>query len=189
MAHEDTGDLNKLWQDQPAEKVPMTLEDIRNRASRLEKRVGRRNLREYAAAVVVLVVCIALGLREKNVIVLIGSGLMVLGTLYVVYHLHRYGTVRPMPSDLGLKDCLDFHRAELVRQRDLLRSVWWWYLLPFVPALALILIGRAIERPDRWLRALGMAAVFVATFIIVGKLNERVARRLQGRLDDIDRAR
>ena len=71
----------------------------------------------------------------------------------------------------------------------MIRSVWWWYLLPFVPGLALILIGRAIERPDRWLRALGVAAVFAATFIIVGKLNERVARKLQRRIDDLDQAR
>jgi|KBSMisStandDraft_5_1062788.scaffolds.fasta_scaffold07470_2 hypothetical protein len=189
MAFEDTKDLNRLWQEQPAEEVRMKLEDTRARALKLKNRGDRRNLREYAAAVVVLVACIAWGLREKNVVVIIGAGLMVLGTLYVVYHLHRYGTVRSMPSDLGLKDCLDFHRAELVRQRDLLRRVWWWYLLPFVPAWALILIGRLIEHPDRWLRALGAAAIFAASFIVIGKLNERAARRLQSGIEDLDRAR
>jgi NaMN:DMB phosphoribosyltransferase len=97
MDHEDLSDLNKLWQDQPAEKVPMTVEDIRNRAGRLEKRVGWRNLREYAGAVFTLAICIALATREKNVTVLIGGGLIVLATLYIVYHLHRFGTVRSMP--------------------------------------------------------------------------------------------
>jgi hypothetical protein len=189
MAHDDQSGLNRLWQEQAREEVHMAIEDIRNRARKMKKTGDRRNWREYAAAVFVVGACGFLATRESNVIVLIGSGFMVLGTFYVVYHLQRFGSVRSMPSDLGLKDCLDFHRAELVRQRDLLQSVWWWYLLPFVPGLALILIGRAIERPDRWLRALGAAAVFVATFVMIGKLNERVARKLQGRIDDVDQAR
>ena len=189
MAHESLSDLNKLWRDQPTEEVRMAIKDIRNRASKLEKKIGWRNLREYVAAAVVVIVCIALGAREKNVTVLIGGGLLALGTLYVVYYLYRFGTVRSMPSDLGLKDCIDFHRAELVRQRDLLRSVWWWYMLPFVPGWALILFGRAIERPDRRWAAFGVAVAIVVMCIIVGKLNGRVARRLQQRIDGLDQAR
>ena len=189
MAHDDQSDVNRLWQDQPAEKVPMTVEDIRSRAGRLEGKVDRRNLREYAGAAFVLITCVVFGWREKNVTVLIGGASMMLAAAYIAYHLHRFGAVRSMSSDLGSKDCLNFHRAELVRQRDLYLGVWRWYLLPLVPGSALILIGRAIERPDRWLRALGVAAVFAATLIIIGKLNERVARRLQQRIDSLDQAR
>ena len=43
--------------------------------------------------------------------------------------------------------CLEFHRSELVRQRDLLRSVWWWYLLPFVPGMLLIPVGSSLDDP------------------------------------------
>jgi hypothetical protein len=189
MAHEDLSDLNKLWQDQPAERLPMTVEDIRNRAGRLGKKVGWRNLREYAGAAFVVLACVAFGWREKNVTVLIGAAFMVLATAYIVYHLHRFGAVRPMPADLGLRDCLDFHRAELVRQRDLYLGVWRWYLLPMVPGWALIMIGRAIERPDRRLFTLGSTMVFLVLLIVLGKLNERIARRLQGRIEDLDRAR
>jgi hypothetical protein len=189
MTHEDLSDLNKLWQDQPAERLPMTVEDIRNRGGRLEKKVGWRNLREYAGAAFVVIGCAAFGWREKNVTVLIGAAFMVLGTLYVVYHLHRFGAARSMPSDLGLTDCFDFHRAQLVRQRELLRGVWWWYLMPMVPGWALIMIGRAIERPERRLLALGATAVFVVTYVVIGKLNERGARLLQEWIDSLDRAR
>ena len=189
MARDEQSDLNKLWQDQPAGKVPMTVEDIRNRAGRLEKKTGWRNLREYAGAAFVLTTCVAFGWREKNVTVLIGAAFMVLATAYIVYHLHRFGAVRSMPSDLGLKDCLDFHRAELVRQRDLYLGVWRWYSLPMVPGWALIMIGRAIERPDRRLFALGSTILFLVLLIVLGKLNERVGRRLQGRIEDLDRAR
>jgi len=189
MAHDDQNDIHRLWQDQPAEKALMTVEDIRNRAGRLESKVGSRNLREYAGAAFLLIACVVFGWREKNVTVLIGGAFMMLAAAYISYHLRRFGAVRSMPSDLGLKDCLNFHRAELVRQRDLYLGVWQWYLLPLVPGAALILIGRVVEHPERKWLTLGVALGFVATVVILGKLNERVARRVQGRIDDLDRAR
>ena len=190
MAHDDFGsDLNRLWQDQPAEEVSMTLDDIRARARKMERTVNRRNLREYAAALFVVVALGVITWREANVVVIAGSVLVVLGTLYVVYHIHKWGTARSMPADLAVTDCLEFHRAELVRQRDLLRSVWTWYLLPLVPGVGVMIVGRAIERPDRRLLSLG-AAVFVAgTFFGIGKLNEHVARKLQRKIDGLDQAR
>lgn len=186
MAHDDLGGL---WRNQPTEEADLPIEDIRNRARRLERRVGRRNLREYAGAAFVLIGCAVFGWRERNVTVLIGAAFMVLAAAYIVYHLHRFGAMRSMPADLGLKDCLDFHRAELVRQRDLYLGVWRWYLLPMVPGWALIMIGRAIERPDRRLFALGSTTVFLGLLIVLGKLNTRIARRLQGRIDNLDRVR
>ena len=189
MAHEDTGDLNKLWQHQPTEEVPMTLEDIRNRARRWQRKVGRRNLLEYAGALFVIVTTSVRLWYETNLVMVTGGVLLMLGTLYVVYHLHRWGSARSMPADAALMDCLGFHRAELVRQRDLLRGVWWWYLLPFVPGSALLIIGRAIERPDRRLLALGVTAAFVVSFTLVGKLNEYGARKLQRAIDALDQAR
>ena len=105
------------------------------------------------------------------------------------YQLHKRGSARLMPADLALTNCLDFHRTELVRQRDLLQSVWWWYLLPFVPGVALIVIGRAIERPDRQVLAAVVAAIAALTFVGVGKLNEHAARKIQQKIDTLDRAR
>ena len=69
---------------------------------------------------------------------------------------------------------LEFTRSELVRQRHLLRGVWWWYLLPFVPGMLLIHVGYSLEHPESWyLRAVG---IFVAvTFVGIGLLNQRVA--------------
>jgi len=189
MAPENPIDVNRIWQGQPTEGTSMSLDEMRDRVRRMKKKGDWRNAREYAGAALLLVLVAVFGAREHNVTVLIGSGLMALAAVYVVYHLHRFGTVRRMPPDIGLRDCLDFHRTELVRQRDLLRSVWWWYLLPFVPGAALIFIGRAIERPDR--RVLGAvgAVVFAATFVGVGLLNAWGARKIQRAIDTLDQAR
>ena len=46
-------DLKNLWQGQNVEATRMTLEEIRQKAAKFQKRIRNRNLREYAAAVVV----------------------------------------------------------------------------------------------------------------------------------------
>lgn len=190
MTHDDPGrDIKGLWQSQSEEEGRMSLDEIRRRSRRLEKIVGRRNFREYAAALLILIIVGVIGPRETNVVVAIGGTLIALGALYVVYYLHKRGSARSIPADLAVRDCIDFHRSELVRQRDLLRSVWFWYLLPFVPGTAMILIGRAVERPDRRVLALVMSVVFVLGAVVVGKLNERGARRLQRIIDGLDQAR
>jgi len=96
--------------------------------------------------------------------------------------------MRVVVPEHGAMSCLEFHRSEIVRQRDLLRSVWW-YLLPPAPGVLLIAVGPALERPELWAVALGAVSVIAVTFAGIGLLNQRVARKLQRRIDDLDAAR
>src|SRR5262245_55003578 len=182
MSTEDPrNDLNQIWRDQPVEEVGVTLEQIRLRADTLATKIGRRNRREYIAAAFVIAFFGLSSLWGQNALVAGGGLLVVPGTLYVVYHLHKRGSVRSMPAELGLSDCLAFPRAELIRQRDLLQSVWWWYLGPLVPGMVLMFIGWATVRPTVGLFVL---TLFVAvTFVGIGALNQYAARRIQQRID------
>jgi len=47
-------DIRDVWQNQPVENTPMPLEEIRRRARQFEKRIGRRNVREYIGAAVTI---------------------------------------------------------------------------------------------------------------------------------------
>lgn len=163
----------------------MSAQEVRRLAEKFERTVSRRNRREYVAAAFVIVWFGVWAWFARSALVAVGCWLVVLAALYLVYHLHRHGAVRRPPEEPGLTTCIDFHRSELVRQRDLLRSVWWWYLLPFVPGLFLILIGSSPERSGRWAGGLLIAVTFVG----IGLLNQRVARKLQRRADDLDAAR
>lgn len=49
------------------------------------------------------------------------------------------------PQDRLYRQAIDAHGAELVRQRDALRSAWLWYIGPLLPGLALFLWGRQQE--------------------------------------------
>jgi hypothetical protein len=177
-------DVQRLWRDQPSEEVQMSAQEVRAMAETFERVVSRRNRREYAAASFVVVWFGLWAWFAESGITALGCWLVVLGALWVVFHLQRRGATRGTGEQEIMMSCLEFYRSELIRQRDLLRSVWWWYLLPFVPGLLLISVGNSLEG---WaLLAPGFAAV---TFVGIGLLNQRVARQLQRRLDDLDAVR
>ncbi len=49
-------DAKTLWRKQPSEETVVTLDNIRDRAEKFQSRVRRRNMRDYLAALVVVVV-------------------------------------------------------------------------------------------------------------------------------------
>jgi hypothetical protein len=177
-------DVQRLWREQPSEEVHMSAQEIRGLAEKFERTISRRNRREYAASAFVVVWFSVWAWFAESGVTAVGCWLVVVAALWVVLHLYRRGAAQWTTGEQEVMSCLEFHRSELVRQRDLLRSVWWWYLLPFVPGLILISVGNSLEG---WaLLAPGFAVV---TFAGVGLLDQRVARQLQRRVDDLDAVR
>jgi hypothetical protein len=182
-------DINRLWQSQGAQEPSMSLEAIRARARKLDSQIFWRNLREYVGAAVVLAVFPWMAWTATDPIARLGAVLISIATLYVVYQLHAQGTTSPLPADIGETSAVAFHRAQLERERDLLQSVWRWYLLPFAPGMATILLGTLLRRPDRWTTTLAAAIFIVLVTIAIGVLNRRVARQVQRTIDELDRTR
>jgi hypothetical protein len=184
-------DIRNLWREQKTEES-VTLDDIRRRATKFQKRIRDRNLVEYIAAAFVVVLFGLYVWLLAGMLVKIGSALCIVGSLFVVWQLHRRASAEPVP-DAAL---LDFHRRALVRQRDALRSVWLWYLAPFVPGVALMILGRWFQSHASW-RTLARdhevilmaAAVVFLIFLAVWLLNVAAAAKLDRRIDDLDRMR
>jgi cobalamin biosynthesis protein CobD/CbiB len=72
-------DPKTLWQEQPVEEMTMSLEDVRNRISTLEKKVRKRNLVGGFATVVVLFSCAYFAVVLPNVVERIGAVLTIVG--------------------------------------------------------------------------------------------------------------
>ena len=177
------GDLRALWQSQSRGEATISLEEIRSRARRLERIVARRNLREYVAAAIVTPAFGWIMWVGPSGTIRIGAGLIIAATVFFVYQLHVRGSAMSLAADLGLSSSLDFHRAQLERQRDLLRSVWSWALLPFVPGFLVLQIGLALALPARTARFIVIGVVFLVLLVGLYALNRRVAARIQQRLD------
>ena len=184
-----TLDPKHAWQNSaPVAEAP-SLAEVRAGANKFYRKVHRRNLIEYAACAFVVVAFGSYVFTLPHILQKIGSAWIVLAAFYAAWQLHRRGSAIS-PAAAGQMPIYDFLRAQLVRQRDALKSVFWWYMLPFIPGLAMILIGNGMETPAgqgppiwvRWLALAVMAGVFAG----IWWLNQRVARKLQRHIDEID---
>ena len=176
-------DLQALWQSQSRGEDTISLDEIRSRARRLERVVARRNLREYvAAAIVIPVFGLTVWVGPSDTI-RFGAGLIIAATVFVVHHLHKRGAAQSPPTDLALRASIDFHRVQLERQRDLLRSVWSWALLPLMPGFLVLQLGLALALPARTARFIVIGVSYVVLAVGLHALNRHVAARIQQRLD------
>ena len=178
-----SNDIRNVWQNQPVENTPMPLEEIRRKARQFEKRITHRNLREYVGAAIGIAAYIYYFFKFDSPVVRAGCVLVIAGVLYVVVQLYKRASPGEMPADLAFTASLDFHRRELVRQRDLLRSVWRWYLGPLVPGLVVFAAGLT---PPRGAVAVINALPFLLIFGLIMWLNHRAAERLDRRIAELD---
>ena len=183
LSDPDLNDPRSLWQSQEDERMTLTLEEVRQRAARLEGRIYWRNLREYVAGAIVIA---ALGVRlwHSQGWRLAPPVLLIAGTGYVMFQIHRRGATRSLPVDVDLKASLDFHIRELERQRNALRTVWLWYLLPFVPGFVAEIVMSAVDRGVTW-PLIAFGAALPLMFIGIWKLNESGARKLDRRIQEL----
>jgi len=177
--------LRILWQGQKVEGTRMSLEEIRQKAGAFQKRIRNRNLREYGAAAIVFG---WFGYNLWRVPELrLGSALILAATAYMVWQLHARGASKTVPEAMALTPCVEFHRRELERQRDLLRDIWRWYLLPFVPGLVVFVWGSVRHvTGGQWVNAAPFAVLCAMFFVFVGRLNRRAADKLQRQIDELE---
>jgi hypothetical protein len=120
----------------------------------------------------------------------VGDWVSIAGMLYVVYQLHRRGSAKTVATDPAPASCLDFHRRELERQRDMLLGIWSWYLGPLIPGMVLIAVAGGLVNPGHpkraWLFEALYAAIVALGFYFVAKLNQRAAQRLQRQIDELN---
>lgn len=185
-----TDPLKQAWQATAQDARLPDLADLRAGADRFHRVIRRRNLIEYAASVLVVGFFGygALSGGIKDPIAQAGAWLIVLGTIFVVWQLHKRASAIEPPAAAAAQPILVHQRAQLVRQRDALARIGLWYLAPFVPGLMLTMLAPAIRHG---IGALGAGAwiavaVNVAMFTGIWWLNHRGAQALQKAIDEID---
>jgi len=177
------GALQALWQSQSSDHAAMSLEAVREKARQLERRVARRNRREYIAAVVVVVSYGWILWRAPTSTIRVGAGLILGATLLICYRLYLHGSAAPLDATVGITTSLEFYCGQLERQRDLLRSVWRWCLLPLVPGFLVLLIGTARAQPAHTTAIVVYAVLALMLGVGLHVLNSRAAARIERALD------
>ena len=179
----------KSWQASVTEANLPSMEQVRAGADKFYRRLRLRNNVEYVACVVVVICFGIYTFTLEHVLQRIGSAMTVFATFVVAWQLHRRASAVP-PEAAGEMPILDFVRAQLVRQRDALASIFWWYLLPFIPGMAVLMTGSIASRPPvgavQTFGAVIAVAVIVGVFGGIWWLNLHWARKLQTHIDEID---
>jgi hypothetical protein len=183
-------DPQQLWQAQPKALTPLTLGEIHRRARSFRRGALRRRIASWDC---VVFAALAMTWRLQKVtswMMQLGAVLALAGVLFVLWRWQAANTVGP-PPDEG-EALVAAYRSNLIRLRDARRSVALWYIAPMLPGMALLVLGRWLQRhtPGLPIALDHFIVVLVTTilglFLVVGYLwSQRQADQLQRRIDEL----
>ncbi len=179
----------ELWQSQTEEETNLTLVDIHNKAEQFQTNIRRRNLREAISIIASTVIYCGFLWFLPGALTKLGAALTLAGMYFSFYQLYRDGSAREVPADAPAGDCVEFHRRELRRQRDLLRRVGPWQIGPILPGVVVFFAGvwqaNVRDSEDAWIMGLS-GALSLGVLGFVYWLNVRAANKLDEQLRALD---
>ena len=188
-----SNDLRNVWQNQKPEGIVMSTEEIRRKAIEFEKKVFWENALNYLVGFTgVALLSLCLMWQILGPLLRLGIGLILVAVLYMVWQTHKRSPFRRVPAEMGSASCLEFHRRELERRRDLHRSVWRWSLGPAIPGLLVFMAGLAHMSPWRHSMRdliafnLMFGGIVVFAFAYAWRESQWRALKLQNQIDELN---
>ena len=164
--------------------APLSLDTLPDHARVFQKMIWWRNARETLGAAVVLLLNMRDLWRADGQLARTGNALIIAGMLFIIWYLYFRAGSRAVPGQAEAKDVLRFHQREIARQRDILRAVPLWYLLPFVPGMLAITASK--WETSSAAGALIGVPVIIGVFALIWCLNVWAARWLDRELHKVN---
>lgn len=190
----DRDRFQNLWVNQQSEGFTLSVEEIRMRAGSMQSIVSRRNFREYLVGGFLIVFFSAMAFVAKYPLSKLGCAMIAIGVAVVMWRLYAGARAGTVSEAAAAGDWAQFYRGELVRQRDALQGIWWWYLGPLIPGMIVywLAIGvRSIGTSSsgwEWAIAAGGLLATAIVFVWVASANKQAAAALQAEIELLDRA-
>lgn len=184
--------LKSLWATDTATIPPLTPDALRGQAKKFRDKIARRNTIEYLAGVFVIAAFLAYLFLIPETLARVGSALIIFGVCVVLWNLnHRAGA--EAKADLDITSAVTaFHKRQLERQYDALKSIFNWYIFPIIPGVIVFLIGTTPEfvagEPmlSIFKSLFPQAASTAIVFASIWGLNQMAARRLKTQIQAMD---
>jgi hypothetical protein len=170
--------LSMPWVKMGALQQPLSMETVPEHARVFQRGIWWRNVRESSVALVLLLIQAGEILGSQDAFERVGTAFLMAGLVFVICFLHFRANPRSVPAG-DIQTILQFHCRELARQRDILRAVPFWYLMPFVPGMSLQIFSNS-----RGVSGLGALAGIAIVFAIIWRLNIWGASWLDRQLQD-----
>jgi hypothetical protein len=182
-------DPKKLWQDQPMEAIPMSLDEIRRKAHKLLRRAQWATLLWIVIGLALSVAFAHSFLQDQGLFPRIGWGILTLWSLYGAYHAYRWIWPGNSAEDGTLRTSVDSYRSELERQRDYGLHIWRRSGLTFcflgLAFVVLPLIVQALATPKLLVHAVPFLVLLFIWFIAFFFQRKRGQQRLQREIDEL----
>jgi hypothetical protein len=140
-------ELSTIWLQSAAKEAVKfnqseLLADLNSQLKNFDKCLKKRDKREIIAASIVILIFCTGTILFTGIISKIGMLLCTLYGVVVIYVLRNVKKHNPVSYDQPVKDYLVMHREYLVKERNLLKNVIYWYLLPPFIGEVLFFIGQ-----------------------------------------------
>jgi hypothetical protein len=178
--------VRAIWMNQSREESSPALDEIRVRAERFDSKTKRWRSSGLIAGIAVVAVNVVEAVWPgQHVLERTGSLLTIAAVIYIAREYRTHARLLSRPDARALTSCVDFYRAQLVHERTL-ASQSRRYLLPFVPGVALSIIGGLVAQGTTTAHLIVAAALGVTLFLSIAWLNACTARKLQREIDRLD---
>jgi hypothetical protein len=177
--------LTALWRSQPLPAAPAaTAEGLALRSRQLARKATRRFWGEAFSGGLSALLLLWLASAVEAPLLRLSCLLLVAGEAVVLTGLRRRSRPAPAPLEQSTSAFLSWCRGELLRERELHRTVLRWYLLPMLPGLGLLFYAGCsalgIWTAPVALVGLGSTAATLAVVVLVHRhLAHRLARELE----------
>lgn len=183
-------ELIKIWQSSPnQERVKFEksrlMIDVQSSIDRLHREIKNRDLREQLAAAIVIPVFAYYAYAIPHLLTKVASVLIVSWAVYIVMRLRNAKKNKPSAFTETYLEYLHKTREYLHIQKQLLDSVFYWYILPGMTLTMLFVLGFGVAGRVAYIikMALGNVALAIATYF----LNKRgVKKQIMPRLVKVD---
>ena len=116
----------------------------------------------------------------------IACALIIAGALWNMVHLRRRGCAGSIPEESTHESLVEFYRAELIRQRDLLKNVMTWAIVPVIPGMVTFLAANLTAHPRAWTAVIPFGAISALVFTLIWSANRHAALELEQEIQALD---
>jgi len=178
--------LKALWQGQDSETPTMTAMAIRALARNYGDNLRGRIWLGVGVAAIEVVVFVSYAWRAQNEILRTGWLIMLAGIGWMTWRIVGKRPARLPPPEASAATLIEFHRAELERQR----TNFTWVTVSAAPifvGMVVALVGMQKARPNMSLANVApVAALAVAWWFAAVVMQRRQARRLAEQIAEMD---
>lgn len=192
MASNDDDAIRSAWHAQPIDSHVPDPEALRRRAQQFEAK-ARRSVRinQLCAAIVMPLAAAGMFLQDGGLLINTACVMLLIISAYMVWAFRYFFSALPVPEDAGTQSCVNVHRRQLERQRDMHRSARSAGPLVF-PVVILTTLARHWPNADTYVggQAWGFTVAFLAGVYFLMQMgftySDLIAHRLQREIDEFD---